>query len=219
MNDIHSDDEQIQALKRWWDDNGTSLILTICVVLAGITGWNWWQGSQAARVESSFSAFNQLVNEVGAVAQSGDDIRIAQADYMAEQIKAEYGDSMYASFAAFLKARQAMQDGEFEAAVTELQWVIEQSPTDEVWLIAKYRLAKAYMAQEKFDAALTELQVADAGGFAMAYEEFRGDILMTQQKYADANQAYQAALEAITGTDLRPSPLLEEKISYSASFL
>ena len=219
MNDINSDEEQIQALKRWWSDNGTSLVLTVCVALAGITGWNWWQASQVAKLEQSFVKFNDLVNELNAAENEGGDIRIAQADYIAEQIKEEYADSYYASFAAFLKARQAVEDGELKSAEKELKWVIDQIPGEEILLVAKYRLAKVYLEQGEYDAALSELEVADEGSFAMAFGELRGDIYMSQENYPQANEAYQAALASVEGTELRASPLLEEKITYSASFL
>ncbi len=217
MND--SSDDELQILKRWWDENGTSLVLTVCVALAGITGWNWWQNSQAAKMEQSFSAFNQLVNELDAAQSSGDEIQIAQADYVAQQIKDDYPASYYASFAAFLKAKQAVDDQDFEAATKELQWVIEQNPSEELVLVAKYRLAKTHFASNDFESALTVLDVAEEGSFSMAYGELRGDIYLSQQKYAEAADAYSKALSAVEASELRASPLLEEKIAYSNSFL
>ena len=87
MNDIHSDDE-LQTLKRWWDENGTSLLLTIAVAIGGIFGWNWWQASQQQKLDQSFMQFQALVDQVEVLRQNpGDEVQIASVDFQAEQLK------------------------------------------------------------------------------------------------------------------------------------
>ena len=34
-----SDDEQIEALKQWWHEHGTSTVVTVVVALACYFGW------------------------------------------------------------------------------------------------------------------------------------------------------------------------------------
>jgi len=218
MKDIDSDDE-LQVLKRWWEENGTSIVFTVSVVIAGLVGWNWWKADQQKQVAQSFVAYDKLVVESSAAESSGDDLRIAQADFLAGEIKQDYPDSYYASFAAFLKAKQAVVDGDMDAAIEELQWVVDKNPSEEFLLTAKFRLAKVYFSQGNYDLALEQLDVGDAGEFVMIYGELRGDIYLSQQKYADAVEAYEAALGAAEGSEVNVSPLLAEKISYSSSFL
>lgn len=218
MNEIDSDDE-LQVLKRWWDENGTSILFSVFVVLAGIIGWNWWQGDQANKMEQSYRAFNNLVTELDAVDSTGDDLRIAQADFIAAEIKDNFPDSYYASFAAFLKAKQAVADKDLDAAIQELQWVADKNPSQEIFLTAKFRLAKVYFAQDDYDAALAELDVVDAGSFAMMYSELRGDIYLSQQNYSSAVEAYELAIASAESGLVTASPLLAEKLAYSNSFL
>ena len=42
MADHITEEEQIEALKRWWDDNGKQTILAIVLTVGGYFGWQAW---------------------------------------------------------------------------------------------------------------------------------------------------------------------------------
>lgn len=219
MTELNSDEEQVQALKRWWDENGTSLILTLGLGIAALVGWNWWQASQKAEVEQSFGEFQVLISQLDEVEQSPqDEVKIAALDYQAQQIMENFPNSYYASFAAFLRAKQAVADEDYDAAIEELQWVREQQSDNEVGLIATLREAQAHFAKGDGEQALSLLDVADAESFAPAFEELKGDVLMSLERYQDAHLAYLGAKSAIEES-AAPSPLLDTKLGYAKSFL
>ena len=56
MSDYLSDEEQVERLKRWWNENGFVLIASILAALLGIGGWNFYSSYQedVGRTSSEF---------------------------------------------------------------------------------------------------------------------------------------------------------------------
>ena len=217
---MQAEEEQIQALKQWWSDNGSSLIFSLVLGLGAVVGWNWWQDSKQSRLENSFVEFQALVAQLDTLEQNpGDEVKVAEADFLAQQIKERYPSSLHASFAAFLKAKQAVKDEDFDAAKKELTWVLEQQESAEINLIASLRLAKVHFAVGEHEAAMNVLDVPDAGSFSPAFSELKGDILFAQQRYQDAYEAYETARDSVESAGVRSTPLLETKLGYAKSFL
>ena len=42
MADHITEEEQIEALKRWWDENGKQVVLAIVLTVGGYFGWQAW---------------------------------------------------------------------------------------------------------------------------------------------------------------------------------
>ena len=38
MTDLRTDEEQAEIIKKWWSENGTSLVSTVAVAIAGVVG-------------------------------------------------------------------------------------------------------------------------------------------------------------------------------------
>jgi len=214
----HSNDE-MQVLKSWWAENGTSLVVAVCVALAAVSGWSWWKNKQAANVEAGFAQYQTLVKELQASQASGDELSIAQADHIAQQIKEDFSKTYYASFSAFYKAKQAVQDKDWALAQDELQWVIDQNFGAEIDLVARHRLAKVQYQTEAYDDALATLNVDDQAAYAMAYDELRGDILLAKGEHQQAVDAYDSALALGETSRAQTVLLLREKLTFAKGFL
>ena len=48
MEDYRTEEEQIEALKRWWSENGKSIVIGIALAGASVFGWRAWQDQQQA---------------------------------------------------------------------------------------------------------------------------------------------------------------------------
>ena len=62
----NGEDEQVEALKTWWRENGKSTVITIVVVLAAIFGWRGWQQQQSAEVEAGSLMYQSLLMALSA---------------------------------------------------------------------------------------------------------------------------------------------------------
>ena len=58
------DDEQLEAIKSWWNENGTSLVVTLVVVVAGIFGYQAWENQQEASADQASVIYEDLVSAI-----------------------------------------------------------------------------------------------------------------------------------------------------------
>ena len=47
MDPYLSEQEQIEAIKSWWRRHGSTLLITLALLLAAYWGWQLWQKQQA----------------------------------------------------------------------------------------------------------------------------------------------------------------------------
>ena len=66
MADYETEEEQVEALKDWWKQNGLAVIggavLGISALL-GWRGWNWHQENQANEASDIFAVVQEAVNK------------------------------------------------------------------------------------------------------------------------------------------------------------
>ena len=70
---VESDEEQVEVLKKWWDENGTSLIVTLVLVLGGTFGYRAWENSVIESGEAASVVYEDLVTSVRSITGEDDD--------------------------------------------------------------------------------------------------------------------------------------------------
>jgi predicted negative regulator of RcsB-dependent stress response len=206
--EMKTEEEQVEALKRWWKENGKSLVLTIAVSIGGVLSWNAYQDHQANQAETASVYFQQLM--ISAPAGQLNESQIAEVRYNSELLKTEFDASTYAQFGALMLARVEVQEGNLTAAAAELQWVIEQQGDAEINALATIRLAKLLGAQGQYDKALALLVDGD-DAWQLGRLEVRGDLLVAQGELDAARVAYEKA-SVLADTNGASNPLLGLKL-------
>ncbi len=208
-----TEEEQLEALKRWWDTNGKATLVGIAVAVAGYFGWQGWQDHQRIQAENASHVYQNLVE--ASLVEPGQTLteeKRATATHLAQQLKSDYGSSLYAHNAALVMAKLAVEANELDKAAEELNWVLSQGPTQGVALIARLRLARVQAAKGDFDQALQTLEGVEADTFAAAYAEVRGDIYLAQNKLDEARAAYQLAMAKLLPEQGSQRNLLQMKL-------
>ncbi len=186
---IH-EQEQVEALKRWWKENGTSVIAGIALGVAGIFGWNAWQNYQNTRSEQASDLYLQLVSAL----EQG---RYELAEGLTKRLTQDFDRTTYADFARLLLAKAALDQGRPEAAKPWLDAILTNSRDEDLKHIARLRLASVLLALAKPDeglALLTAAEVGDPGRFAGQYEEVKGDLYLALRQFKAAEAAYRKAV-------------------------
>ncbi|MES9987941.1 MAG: tetratricopeptide repeat protein [Candidatus Thiodiazotropha endolucinida] len=185
MSEYQTEEEQVEAIKRWWKENGTSVIAGLVIGLGGVFGWQAW-GNYKDRIGAEAAlAFNQMV----AAVDRGDK---PSAVKQAELMRSNY-DNSYSIFAAMAEARVKLDEGDALTAISRLEWASENADNPSLKQLVQLSLARVLLNEGELDAA--EKQVAsEQGGFAGEFAVIRGDIAFARGDKAAAAEAYTQAM-------------------------
>ena len=210
MDVYRTEEEQIEAIKKFWAENGTKIVAAILTCIALFFGYQAWERHQLAEKNKVSLYYNELTK----VLEDGQDLteeNRVKFDEVFEKIRKEYPKSIYASYAALHKARLEVEKKEFDQAAQSLQWVINAAVTSEIVALANLRLARVEFARGNLDQALNLLQ-KDQGPFAAGYEEIKGDVLLEQNQPEQALVAYKKARSLQQESAGIPNRILDMKI-------
>lgn len=207
-----SEEEELEALKNWWSENGNSLVIGIVVALTAVFGYRAWDNSVIETAEAASAMYEDLASSVAdqpADALSAE--ALASVRSIGDRLKIEHGDSVYADFGALFLARLAVDKGEFDTAEAELRWILDNDVAESLEAITRMRLARVLSAQDRVDEALLTLaSTASAGEHQTSWDELRGDLYYQSDRLTEARQAYQDAVDGLS--EDRPKPLLQMKL-------
>ncbi len=191
METYDSEQEQVEAIKKWWKENGRSVIAGLVIGLGGIAGWKGWVAYQESQAVGASTAYDQLVQIV-------DSDREEEARQHGDRLVQTYPRSTYAALSSLLLARVSMAQGHMEDARHYLQWVIDNASFSQLSQVAALRLARLLLQEGNPDAALSLLTENSPVGLEAAYEETRGDILVAKGDLSGARTAYAHALSSLS---------------------
>jgi predicted negative regulator of RcsB-dependent stress response len=197
-----SEEEQLEALKAWWKENGTSTIAGVVVGIALVAGWNYWHSHRQEKMAEASATYSQLVKSIEAGNQGA-------VEPLSKRLREEYGDTTYAAYEGLQQAKLKVQKGDLAGAKALLQEVAAH-PNKELSHIARIRLVRLMLAAGEHEEGLrliNEVDPAAKSGFSASYDELAGDLYVAMDRLDEARTAYQSALNS--GAQ---SPLLKIKI-------
>lgn len=189
-----TDEERVEALRKWWKENGLQLIAGVAIGLAGVFGWNAWQQHSNTRAEWASVRYTAMVQAMEAGDREG-------AIRQGEQLISDQGDSAYGVLAALAIARMKLEQEDVTGAAAHLEWALGKVSRPELERLVRLRLARVRLAQERHDDALTLLDQAPAGAYEGLYQDLRGDIHFARGERDAARNAWNAALAVMEPGD------------------
>lgn len=204
-----SDEEQVEALKNWWKENGTTLLTGVVLVLVAFFGVRQWQTSNQATAGVASDLYQQLSElAIGSLNNAVTDEQLQQADAVYQRLKTEFDDSIYARYGALAMAKFLVEKGDEARAATELQWILDnpdlsfmKEAEEELFMVARLRLARVKLSLGDADGALALLKAVEPGTFASSFAELEGDILLDKGDVDGAKAAYTRALATTEGVN------------------
>ena len=190
MADHLQEEEQIDAIKQWWQENKVSVIGAIVLTLGGSFGWSQYQDYTSATAIAAADTYDEILLERA----SGESVD--QLAMLADTIRDENGSIAFAEFAALQVAAAAAEEGDFEQAQSELEKVMAGIEVDStLGQLAQLRLAKVKAALGQEEAAIAILELG-SDSFPVSYAQVLGDIHLAAGREAAALEAYQTAKAA-----------------------
>ena len=186
MSEYLTDDEQVERIKKWWSENGSSVIAGLVIGFGLLGGWRFYVDYKENVAAEASAHFSDMLT---AVQSSKHDDAIQQANVLLE----EYSTTVYADLARLSLAKAFVETGKYDQAEQQLQLLVDNAAESSLQMVARTRLAAVMFQQQKMSQALEVLDVSYPDQFAAAFEELKGDILAAQGDKQRAREAYQKA--------------------------
>ena len=187
MDDLLSEKEQIDQLRSWWSEYGGYVIGGLGLGIALLAGLNYYTNSKLdAQLEASV-LYESLTGHV--VTGS-----LEAAEAVADELGTDYASTSYAPQAQLAMARLYMDKNRDQDAADALSGIIDSDADEEIKLVARARLARVLLYQNKAQEVVDLLEGQQSEGFAPAYQELLGDAYYALGRVEDAQVAYQSVL-------------------------
>ena len=192
MADHMEDEADLEALKRWWDENGKGIVAAVVVAVLGTVGWQQYQGFSVSKTEAASDLYATML----AIQLEGGESETLVA--LSAQLKEEHSGSNYARFGAMLEARVSVEANDLDAAEFALRWALAAGDTrSDIGQLIQLRLARVIAAQGKEAEALAILSQGSEA-YPVAYAQAQGDIHLAAGRDDEALAAYRQGRDLAT---------------------
>jgi len=179
--------EQIEEMRAWWSEYGNYVIGGIVVGIALMVGLGQYRSNTASTQVEASVLYETLFE---AVADGDTD----DAEAAASELYADYDSTNYPSQARLAMARLYMDKGRDKDAADSLRALVDAEPGTELGLIARLRLTKVLLYQDKPQEVIDLLSNRDDSAFTPRYSEMIADAYVMLGQYSDARDAYLVAM-------------------------
>ncbi|MFT5541432.1 MAG: putative negative regulator of RcsB-dependent stress response [Glaciecola sp.] len=184
MERYETEEQQVEAIKGFWKENGTAILVGIGIGLAGLFGWQYYNESTIAKKETQSLAFQSAVE--GLDAENGVSA--------AETFVKDNADSGYAVLASLVAAQKAVEESNFETAKMHLSMAVSNSPSKAIGDLARIRLARVENQLGDTAGALTTLGLVENDAYSDQVQEIKGDIYVATKEFDKAKASYEAVM-------------------------
>ncbi|HDI3226227.1 TPA: YfgM family protein [Vibrio cholerae] len=183
-----TEEQQVEAIKDWWKENGKAVIFGAVIGLGGLFGWRYYQDSVVAAQEAASQSYNKAMDALQA--------KGIESEGTIQTFIDANKETEYAVLAAMQLAKAQVEAGQLDEALAQLEWAKGATKDAALKPLLTFRVARLQAEQGQFDDALTQLTSIQEKSWAGRVAELRGDILMRKGDSAAAYAAYTEAQQA-----------------------
>jgi predicted negative regulator of RcsB-dependent stress response len=186
MEQYETEEQQVEAIKRFWKENGLALVIGALLGFGGLLGWRYYNDSQIEAKEQASFAYEKVSEEL-----LKGEVGLSQANTFIEN----HRDTGYAMLMALEMAQQSIERKDLSEAAKQLEFVTNNAKLSAIKSVAQVRLARIQIQQGKLELALASADQVTDLAFKGQSQEIKGDVYQAQQLFDKARAAYSAALE------------------------
>jgi len=193
MNDYETEEQQIEALKKWWKENGTSLIVGLFIGVSALFGWRYYDEQQNVHALEASDLYMEVVRN------AADDSQEKLVD-LSNRLVNDYADTPYAALVSLLLAKVEYEKNNVDATISQLEIALKTANDDTLKQLANLRLASVLIEQGKLTEASEHLNMEHASVYDAQYAELKGDLYVADGEIEKARTAYDEAINLLGRT-------------------
>ncbi|STQ72247.1 YfgM family protein [Hafnia alvei] len=189
-----TENEQVDALRRFFIENGKALAIGVVIGIGALLGWRYWQNHQQAEMTGASQSYQQASEALTGGKADG----VALAEKFIEKNANNYG-----VLAALQLAQHEIDQKNFAKAEQQLAWAQGQTKDENLKSLIDLRLARVQLQENKLDEALKTLDLIKATGWVAMAQDIRGDVLVKKGDVKGAREAYSKGLASDASQSLQ----------------
>lgn len=190
-----NENEQREAVKQFFSENGKALVVGVVLGVAALIGWRYWGSSQETAARETSQKYDTVLSSLQANNAAG----ITRVESFIKDNSNTYG-----ALASLSLAHQLVEKNEIGKADEQLKQGLNDTKDDNLKAIINLRLARLQIQQQQGDAALKTLEGVKGEGWSAIVADLRGEALLSKGDKQGARQAWSK------GVDSDASPALRE---------
>ena len=187
MADHLQEEEQLEAISQWWQENRVSVIAAVVLTLGGTIGWSQYEDYISENAVAAADAYDSLLQERES-GEAAEELALISAG-----LRESHAGETFADFASLQVAAAAVEAGNLVLARAELESVMARVELDStLGQLVQLRLARV-MAASGDEAGAVAILVQGSSSFPASYAQALGDIHLAAGREAEALLAYESA--------------------------
>lgn len=182
-----NENEQTDALRNFFANNGKALAIGVVIGIAALGGWRYWSSHQDDTAKTVSAQYQQLTSAM----QAGKPETLEAVNRFASENSNTYG-----ALAAMDLAKQYVDAGQLDKAATLLQNGLKDTKDANLQAVINLRLARIQLQQNQADAALKTLDGVKGDGWTAIVADIRGEALLTKGDKQSARDAWSKGVES-----------------------
>ncbi|PVZ85433.1 hypothetical protein C9426_19355 [Serratia sp. S1B] len=182
-----NENEQVDALRRFFVENGKALAVGVVLGIGALVGWRYWQNHQNTNMMAASESYEQAIAALAS--GKAEDVAVAEKFIQANS-------NSYGVFAALQLARHFAEQGDFAKAEQQLVLAQGQAKDENLQALVNLRLARVQLQEKKLDEALKTLESVKGAGWVAMMQDVRGDVLLAKGDSKGAREAYSKGIES-----------------------
>ena len=185
MEVFENENEQVDAVKRFFAENGKALIVGVVLGIGALVGWRYWSNQQVENAGAASLSYQTLSSEIQAdKPQTLEALQKFAAD----------NNNIYGSLASLELAQQYADKNELDKAATQLESGLSNTKDVNLQALIDLRLARIQIQQKQSDAALKTLDNIKGESWAALVADLRGEALLSKGDKQGARDAWSQGL-------------------------
>jgi len=201
-----NENEQVEAVKRFFAENGKALVVGVVLGIGALVGWRYWNSHQADSVMASSLEYQNVTSAV----RADQPATLSAAEKFAVETKNTYG-----ALASLELAQKYVDNNDLAKAAAQLQQGLSNTGDANLQALINMRLARIQIQQKQADAALKTLDGIKGEGWVAIVADLRGEALLSKGDKQGARDAWSKGAQTDASPALRE--MMQMKINNLSS--